>query len=463
MIYHIFLLIAFLIQTTILLQSTEFIEIEGKKLSYTSKVGSISVSLQDGKETISAPISYVAYFRESVKPRPLIFCFNGGPGSSSVWLHMGLLGPYTITNEQLTPNQSTLLPSADLVFVDPVGTGLSKPAEGVDPKPFYSVEGDISSLSYFIQEFLTEHNRWNAPLYLLGESYGGLRAIGIAAKLKEQLHIDTKGLILVSPAVDIATLDEDFLLAQVLQLPTLALTSQYYKLSAAEHQNKPISALYKEVVEFSKTVYAPALLKGESLDAQSKKNLYSQLASYTGIKEEELAKRQGKITFDFYKSSLFAKQGNTIGRFDTRSTSNYLLDPLDQSDPSLSQISGVFTVTFNDYLRNKLHYPKKDPYMVLQRLPWAWSDGQRPVGMGYLSLQGTLAKLFAIVPNFRLLLLSGYYDGATPIATQQYALQQLPENAQPSIQSAFYEGGHMMYLAPEVRTEVNSMILRFVK
>lgn len=453
----------FLLCATSFLNAAESIEIAGTKLSYTPQIGAIPVKLGDDKESTEAAISYIAYFKQNAAPRPLVFCFNGGPGSSSVWLHIGLLGPYAINSNQLKPNHSTLLANANLVFVDPVGTGLSQPPQGVDPKPFYSVEGDIDSLSQFIRDFLTLNECWSSPIYLIGESYGGLRAIGIAAKLKEQFHIDTQGLVLISPAIDVATLDEEFLLTQILQFPTFALTAQHYNRCAKEHQTKSREELYAEVVEFAKTHYATALLKGTSLDDESKKNLYAQLSSYTGIAEADIAQHQGKISPAFFEEYLFEKNGITTGRFDTRITAPLLQESYLQPDPSINVISGVFTATFNDYLRAKLKCGNKSPYTILQGLPWVWAHGQRTAGLGYLSLQDTLAKLFVILPNFRLLLLSGYFDGATPIATQHYALDQLSPTTKKRVISYSYEGGHMMYLTPEIREQVNSAIHAFVK
>lgn len=434
-----------------------------EQLTYESTTGTLTLKKDDGKD--SADIFFTSYFlKDSTKKnRPIAFCFNGGPGSAAIWLHMGVLGPKRVTIQDLVYNSSpgtyqdnpyTLLSDVDLVFIDPVSTGYSKPAEGVDAKQFYGVEEDISANADFIRLFLTHFDRWGSPKFLIGESYGTLRVIGLAEKLHEDYFLDVNGLVLISSFIDSQTVGfgVENELSYVLTLPTLSATSWYHHKLEPELQNKKLQELLAEVEEFAIHDYATALLLGDKIDAEKRKQVAQKLASYTGLTVDYLLKSSLRIKDSRFLKELLRKDDKVIGRFDGR-VSGFDLDSASCDpgyDPSLDNIAGYFTCAFQQYLRNDLQWKNNEPYRILNRAvhPWNWGLKGQPAGLGYLSVAEHLKSSMIKNPNMRLFLGSGYYDLATPYYAADYTLDHLQLNTElrDNIEQHYYEAGHMMYL-----------------
>jgi carboxypeptidase C (cathepsin A) len=434
------------------------LDIKNKTLSYESVTGTLIIKNDEGKD--NASIFFTGYFLKDspASNRPITFCFNGGPGASSIWLHMGVLGPKKVAIKDLQFNASpghyqdnphTLLEETDLVFVDPVSTGYSKPAEGIEAKEFYGVEEDISSLSEFVRQFVTHFDRWGSPKFLLGESYGTLRVVGIGEKLAEDNFLFLNGLILISSCLDLQTSDND--LGYILALPSFSAASWYHKKLSPELQSKKLQELLAEVEEFATHEYATALLLGDSLEDTEKRKVTEKLASFTGFSVDYVLKSSLRIRDIKFFKELLENQAKLVGRFDARFTGPEA-DPLSQYpsyDPSLSAVSGAFTSAFQEYLRDNLGYKKDDSYEVLTPLQqWNWGLKNQAAGLGYLSVSNHLKSSMIKNPALKLFMASGYYDLATPYFATDYTVNhlQLPPELRQNLQQHYYEAGHMMYL-----------------
>ncbi len=438
------------------------LSLNDKNLPYESLTGTLTLKGDDGKE--KANIFFTAYFLKDVPPgsRPITFCFNGGPGSASLWLHMGLLGPKKVIIKDATynappgryeDNPYTLLDSSDLVFVDPVSTGFSTAAEGVDAKQFHGVEEDITSIAEFIRHFVTKFDRWGSPKFLLGESYGTIRVVGLAEKLSEKYYMNINGLALVSACLDLQALgfDSSNDLSYILTLPSITAAAQYHKKIAPDLQAKKLQELLAEVEEFALGEYASALLMGDTLPEAKKQDIAVKLARYTGLSADYVMQSALRIRSYRYYKELLRSENKLLGWFDTRITG------LDQNqvsefasyDPSLTAVASNFASAYLQYVNQELDWKKERPYYVINPSvnPWNWGCTGLPAGMGYLNLTDQLKSAIIKNPALSVFIGSGYYDLVTPYFSTDYTVDhlQLPPGLQNNVERHYYEAGHMMY------------------
>ena len=463
-------------------QTKGAVTIGGKSIDYDAYAGTLIVHARDWDDVPQnadpdpknkapeASIFYVAYFKSDAKsaPRPLTFFYNGGPGSSTVWLHMGAFGPkrvvtaddthtpaapYTVVN-----NEYSLLDATDLVFVDAPGTGFSRLTGKDKEKAFYGVDQDAWAFSDFIVQFLAKYGRWNSPKYLFGESYGTTRSAVLANLLETERDVDFNGIILLSQILNFS-LDSDFPdgnpgvdIAYQLNLPTYAATAWYHHKLPEPHSD--LKALIAEVEHFAMNDYALALEAGSSLPADQRRAIVEKLHQYTGLPTSYIEKANLRINGGEFEKNLQDDTSQTTGRLDTR-FSGPTFDPLSkeaQYDPQSAAISSAYVSAFNDYVRKELKFGEGREYKPeIEVFRW-WSFQHRQPGMGFAFPGATnvmldLAAAMKYNPQLKVLLNAGYFDLATPFYEGVYEMQHLPIPAdlQKNIEYQFYESGHMVY------------------
>ncbi len=459
------------------------IKIDNKLINYTATAGTLI--LKNDKDEPIASFGYTAYTKDGetdADKRPIVFAYNGGPGSSSLWLHMGALGPRKVAIKDLSPatpapykledNTNSILDVADIVMIDPVGTGLSHAIGKATNKDFWGVDGDISSVSNFIKQYINEFDRWNSPKYLLGESYGTMRSAGVAKFLQERLGISVNGVILVSVVLDLRQLTfaagDD--ISYILYLPTYAATSLFHNKIA----NKPanLTAFIKEVTDFAEGEYTLALMKGDKLDAAEKDHIASKISAYTGLNKDYVLKANLRISEPQYTEELLRNEHLTVGRLDSRFTgiNQRLTSEFSDYDPQSSAISPAYTATFLNYYYNELKVNKNKNYHVsaydTEGFKWEWKHNHGLWGNGvYPPNTGVdLAEAMSKNPNLKILVLNGYYDLATPFFGTEYTMDHLglEKNIQSNITMKYYEAGHMMYVHPESLVTFKKDVASFI-
>jgi carboxypeptidase C (cathepsin A) len=355
---------------------------------------------------------------------------------------------------KLADNPQTWLSFTDMVFIDPIGTGYSRP-EG-DPqraREFYSVRGDLDSVSDFIRIYLTSYQRWLSPKFLAGESYGTFRAAGLSEQLHDRYGIDLSGITLISTVMNLQLLDfspaNDTTYA--LYLPSYAVIAQYHKKLAPALQSKDRKALADEVEKWAMGEYTQALLAGTSLDDGTFNRVAQQLARYTGLSVDYVKRSRLRISAGRFEKELLADQMRLIGRMDGRFT-GHNSDPVNDTpeyDPTLTGYVGLFSSTFNDYVRRELKYENDQTYEFLSPRvgPWDFSPAG-PGSGGYVDVSTTLRKAIVKMPRLRVMIASGYYDLATPFAVADYSVNQMPlsKDLRANVTQKYYDGGHMLYL-----------------
>ncbi len=447
--------------------------IQGQKVAYTVTAGTVVLNHEkvgegenDGKfEGVKprAEVFFVAYELDGVSDkstRPLTFSFNGGPGSSSVWMHLGLFGPKRVELDddgrpgappyRLVTNEESLLDVTDLVFIDPVSTGYSRPVEGVRAKDFHSVKTDVESVAEFIRVYTGRYGRWRSPKFLAGESYGTTRAAGLAGHLQERHGMYLNGLMLVSAILEFGTArfgpGND--LPPLLFLPTYAATAHYHERLDDELQALSVEELMRRVEEFALQRYAPALLLGDRLAVEERSAVASELSRYTGLSQEYVESTDLRIEIFRFTKELLREDGLTVGRIDSRYTGvdRDSAGERFEFDPSMSATQGPYTATLNDYLRGELRYQSDLPYEILANLYQSWS--YKDVENRYLNVAETLRKAMSVNPNLKVHVANGYYDLATPyFATlHTFAHMGLTPEQRAKVSMSFYEAGHMMYV-----------------
>lgn len=461
----------------------------GKKVKYTATAGTMVLSEEAvgegdkaGKfEGIKprAEVFFVAYELDGVKDkrkRPVTFSFNGGPGSSSVWMHLGLFGPKRVELDddgypsappyRLVENEVSLLDVTDLVFIDPVSTGYSRPTEGVKAKDFHSVDTDIESVGAFIRLYTGRYDRWLSPKYLAGESYGTTRAAGLAGHLQQRHGLYLNGLILVSAILDFATArfgpGND--LPPLLFLPTYAATAHYHGRLDAELQALPVAQFLERVEAFVHERYAPALFLGDGLPENDRREVAALLARYTGLSEAYIEQTDLRIDIFRFTKELLRESGRTVGRIDSRYTGvdRDSAGERFEFDPSMSATQGPYTATLNDYVRGELGFKTDLPYEILANLYMSWS--YKDVENRYLNVAETLRKAMSINPFLRVHVANGYYDLATPHYATMHTFAHMgltPEQRQ-QVSMSFYEAGHMMYVHRPSLLKLRDELERFI-
>ncbi len=453
------------------------ITIDGKPLKYRATAGRIGV--HDDADKPKADFFFVAYERlpagEDASKRPITFLFNGGPGSASVWLHLGAVGPQRVALDEtsdlpllpyhLEENPDTWLAASDLVFIDPVGTGYSRPAQGEKPEQFFGVNEDIHWVAEFIRLYTTRYQRWLSPKYLAGESYGTTRAAGLSDYLQQADGIGLNGIILISSVLNFATIESgpgnD--LPYQLYLPSYAAVAWYHHKLAPDLQ-ADLQKTIAQATQWSIETYGPALARNAALSADQRSAINTTLARFTGLPLDFVEKADLRIRPDRFEGALLADQRQVIGRFDGRLT-GFNAEPLDNSatfDPSFQPYLSAYTATFNNYVRQTLKYENDLTYEVLTGKVQPWNMGQ--AGNGYLDVSRTLASAMTDNPNLRVMFASGYFDLATPFAAANYSIDhmQLSPELRKHIIHNFYEGGHMLYHKRTSLTKLGEDVRAFV-
>jgi len=441
------------------------VRIEGAVVRYTATAGWLIMEDEDGEPV--ARFGYTAYTRDDVENRslrPVTFAFNGGPGSASVWLHMGILGPrrVVVTDEGYSPpppvelvdNAFSVIDVTDLVMIDPVGTGFSVPLGEADGEDFWGVDEDIRSVGAFIKKYVTENGRWGSPKYILGESYGGIRTAGLVHHLQSRESMNFNGVVLVSPflnmgsGVDGARID----LPHVLYLPTLAATAWYH--GAVADRPERLEDFLAEVERFAYDEYAPALLKGYTIPAAEKRAVAERLAAFTGTDADYWMKADLRVTHPQFLQELMRDEREIAGRIDSRfigPATNPLGETMDY-DPFFPAVGPAFTAAFMTYLRDELELRTEFEYRFSGGTrDWNWEHAQpgtRGWATPWADLRPDLAMAITMNPGLHVLVQQGWYDLATPALATKHDiahLDVLPE-ARDRIRMEFYEAGHMMYL-----------------
>ena len=424
------------------------------KLEYTVETGRMPIFDDEGE--IEALVFYHYYKKKGDEKRPLIFSFNGGPGSPSLWLHMGTMGPKRVVMEadgnmpqppfELADNPHNWLEFGDLVFIDPVGTGFSRAKDDETSKKFWSVKGDIESVGEFIRLFLVRKERWTSPLYLAGESYGTTRATGLSGYLVER-GITFSGLILVSSVLSFQTLrfNKGNDLPYAVYLPTYTATAHYHRKLSGDLQE-----LIGKARKFAFGDYWLALAKGSNLEGTEREHIRAQLSALTGLSEEYL--EQCDLRPDIWKfcKQLCRDENRTVGRLDSRfkgiDATNRGVDEGPEHDPSMSLLMGPYTTLYNHYVRSECGYESDLEYMVFKGIkkPWDWGSA----GEGHPDTSEALRKAMSRNPYMGVFVASGYYDLATPFYATEYTVSHLDldSSLRKNIEIKEYEAGHMMYI-----------------
>ena len=434
--------------------------VEGKVLKYTATTGRLPVKRYDGK--ILAEMFFVAYSldgQDSGK-RPLTFAFNGGPGSATVWLHMGALGPKRVVMQpqgflpeppyRSTDNAYTALALTDLVLVDAIGTGFSRAATAEEEKKFLSVTGDVKAFGEFIRAYLTRYERWASPLFLVGESYGTTRAAGIAGYLADN-GIAFNGITLLSSALAFQTLE--FTAAN--DLPYLLIVPSYTMIAAYHKKLAPdlledLQKTRSDAQHWAMTDYMQALAKGDVLTPQERQTIVHQMSRYTGLTEEIIDQANLRIDVGKFTHNLLLDQKVRVGRLDGRFTGPDPKGLLDTPfyDPSMSETLPPYTAVFNQYVRSELGYKTDTPYRVFafgsEEFKWEWGSAEK----GFPDTATELREAMAKNPYLKVLVMEGYYDLATPYFAADYTMNHLnlPANLRKNISYATFDSGHMVYL-----------------
>lgn len=439
-------------------------------LTYTATAGTMILkeeAEEDGKvegEKAKATVFYVAYTLDGVEDksqRPLTFSFNGGPGSSSVWLHLGVLGPRRVAMAgkmgalprppfRLEDNAFTLLTDSDLVFIDPVTTGYSRPVAGEKSNEFHDFEKDIQSVGDFIRLYTSRVARWTSPKFLIGESYGTTRAAGLSGYLQERHGMYLNGLMLVSSILNFQTAyfrpgnDMPF----ILFLPTYAATAHFHGHLDEGLQQRPLREVLREVQAFAMGDYALALMQGAALPTARREQIARQVARYTGLSADYVKRSDLRVEIFRFTKELLRDEGLTAGRLDSRYTGADR-DSVGENfefDPSYAAILGPYTATLNDYVREELEFESDLPYEILTSRvqPWSYKRFQNE----YVNVADTLRKAMNMNPHLKVLVANGFYDLATPYLATQYTFDHLglPAGREEDISMTYYEAGHMMYL-----------------
>src|SRR5215471_2776075 len=468
-------------------QTHHQITVGGRTLRYTATAGRLPIKDPTGK--VDAQMFFVAYTLDGADPakRPLTFSFNGGPGSASIWLHMGALGPRTVVMQpegwmpeppyRLHDNPYTPLDVTDIVMIDAIGTGYSRPADMQQAHKFWGLQGDIEAFGEFIRMYISRYERWSSPLYLLGESYGTTRSAGIAGYLSDR-GINFNGICLLSMVLNFESLsfapsnDAPFPLI----LPTMTMIAGYHhKLPADLEQD--LNRTRQQASNFAMNDYWQALNKGDALTAEERAAMVDKVSQYTGLPKNVVQMANMRIDVRTFTQWLLADQQKRVGRLDGRYTSPAPSGAMEtaQFDPTSAATTGPFTAVFNDYVRRELNYKVDMPYYTSARdlgapFNWNWANPQpqgAPGGgfqQGYADVATALRSAMIKDPYLKVLVMEGDYDLATPFLAAQYTMDHLnitPEMHK-NISYDYYASGHMVYLDSKAHDKMHRDYTSFV-
>ncbi|MGO8813650.1 MAG: S10 family peptidase [Terriglobia bacterium] len=459
------------------------IRVGSETIAYKATAGTILLKDDGNKPTAS--VFYVAYTRSDIKDsssRPLAFLYNGGPGSSSVWIHMGAFGPRRVSTADARPtppppyrvedNPNSLISIADLVFVDPVGTGFSKAVGKAKDKDFWGIDQDVKSLAQFINTYVSRNNRWNSPKFLIGESYGTFRNAALVNYLQSHDGMDFNGVVMMSTVLDLGTISfgpgDD--LPYILYLPSYAATAYYHKM--LKDPPADLNAFLTGARHYAATTYANALIKGASLGEAEKAEVAKEVAHFTGLGEDYIKNANLRVNLPQFMAELQRSRGLVTGRLDAR-FSGPTFDPLaeyGQYDPQETAISGAFTAAFNMYVREDLKFGKDQTYEMESEKAgdeWDWKHegGHRYGFPGAPNVEGDLTEALVSNAHLKVQVENGLYDLATPFFGTEYTMGhlRLPESLESHIHLDYYDAGHMMYLRDEDLAKLKNNVATFIQ
>ena len=454
------------------------VTIDGQETAYTARAGTLVIRDEAGKARAS--IFHVVYTKDGVSDpatRPVTFAYNGGPGSSSVWLHMGAFGPQRVLMDdegmplpppyRLVPNEYSILDVTDLVFIDPVTTGFSRPAPGQDESQFHGVNEDIESVAEFIRLWTARNERWASPKFLAGESYGTTRSAGLSGELQDHHGIYLNGIVLVSMVLNFQTIDSNpgNDLPFQLFLPTYTATAWYHKKLPADLQNGPLEVALKAAEEFANGPYLSALNLGDRMTSEERSKIAAQIARFTGLSAEFVQQCNLRVGEGRFFKELLRDQRRTTGRLDSR----FIGIDADAAgegasyDSSYAAIQGPYTACLNDYVKRDLGYANDLPYEILTGRVWPWSF--RSAQNQYLNVAETLRSAMTQNQALRVFVASGYYDLATPYFAADYTIAHMGlEGAlRDNVETHYYPAGHMMYIQKSSLAKLKSDLTGFYR
>jgi carboxypeptidase C (cathepsin A) len=464
-------------------ESKGAVTLGGALVNYVTKTGMMPILKDDG--STRANVFYVYYAaadaggkrigETNAASRPITFCFNGGPGSSAVWLHLGGLGPKRVDTAldnrkpdplaKIVPNANSLLDATDLVFIDPVATGLSRAAKGEKEEQFLGVDEDIESVGEFIRMICTREKRWESPKFLCGESYGGIRGAGLVDYLQSKHGMYFSGVMIVSGLLNFQMLSDGYGndLPYIATLPALTAVAHFHKKLAPDLQNADLEKAVAESRKFAFGDYTLALFKGNSLTKSEQQKIAAQLARFTGLSEEIALDHNLRIDSGFFRKMLLKKEGKILGGYDARilGEDGSPGNPWPEFDPSAAFVRGAISAAVNAYVRDELGFESDNPYRVMAPVPWSYTK----YGNRYVSMEEHLANAIKQNPALRVLMLVGRSDLVVPEETMIYSVNHLPlpENLRANISFVEFAAGHMMYFNPPDAEKFRKDTVEFIK
>jgi carboxypeptidase C (cathepsin A) len=467
---------------------------ESSVTDHTIKIGSQTISykaaasttlIKDDKGDPTANIFTIAYTRSDAKDmsqRPISFVYNGGPGSSSIWLHMGAFGPRRVVTTDAGPtppppfkmvdNGDCLLDKTDLVFIDPVGTGFSRAVGKAKDKDFWGIDQDVKSLAQFVATYISRNGRWNSPKFLIGESYGTFRSAALGNYLQNHNGMYFNGIVLISSVLDLGTLSfnpgDD--MPYVFYVPSYAATAAYHKM--LKDAPTDINAFVAEARQFASSEYASALMKGANLSASEKADIAKKLSHFTGLSEDYIIKADLRVNLPQFMAELQRSRGLTTGRLDARFSGPQpdLLTEFANYDAQSTAVEGAFVAAFNSYIREDLKFGKDLTYNTSadgagRQWDWKRTGGGRNFGFpGSPNVMDDLVEAMITNPHLHVEVENGLYDLATPFFATEFTMNHLglPENLQKNIHLQYYDAGHMMYLHEQDLSKLKGNIATFL-
>jgi carboxypeptidase C (cathepsin A) len=456
------------------------IRIGGQTIPY--KATASFTQLKNEKGDVTGLLYSAAYTRSDVKDmsaRPVAFLYNGGPGSATMWLHMGAFGPKRVATVdgsftppapyKLVDNTETLLDKTDLVFIDAMGTGYSHATCKGQEKDFYGVDEDVEAFGQFIETYLNRNDRWNSPKFLIGESYGTFRSAALGNYLQNHYTVHLNGIALISSVLDLSSLS--FLAGDdrsyIYYLPSYAAVAWYHKV--LRDRPADVAAFIGEARKYAQGEYAAALYKGAELTASEKAAVAKRVSYFTGLSEEYLVKADLRVNLSQFRAELQRKSGLTTGRIDARFT-GYTYDLLEenaQGDPQGPAVGGAYTALINMYNHDELKFGKELVYHNTANAfgSWNWKRKNERGGFpGTPNVGPDLAQAMLTNPKMQVQVENGYYDLATPFFATEFTMEhlELPEALQKNIKEDYYTAGHMMYLHDEDRVSLHKQLAGFI-
>lgn len=466
--------------TDALIRRSHTLDSASGPLAYTSESGTVVLyadELKDGVWRGRKPVAEVAltaYTLDDVDPRerPVTFAFNGGPGSSSLWLHLGLLGPRRVDMGDagdlvpppygLVDNPETLLATTDLVFIDPVSTGLSRVVSGEKPQDFHGFTPDIESVAELIRSWVTRNDRWLSPKFLAGESYGTTRAAGLAQHLQEKFGMYLNGLMLISSVLDFGTanFEKGNDRAHALYLPFYAAVAHFH----GKHEGRTLREVLDEAEEYAGRDYPWALSRGNRLTGTDRAEAISRVAALTGLSEDYVDRAELRIEHWRFFGELLRDRGLTVGRLDARFTgpaASRIAESMD-ADPSMDAITGPYAAAFQHYLGTELGVTSDQVFRIISDdvgREWSFKEFENSA----VYVIDRLSRALRQNPHLAVHFAYGYYDGATPYFCAMDDVARLSADVLPRLEHHFYESGHMTYVHQPTRVQQSTDLADFVR